>query len=202
MSSDNDEIKKEIITSFHTQFAENQNHHQKLLVSFVSAITIVVVGYAFVFSKADFNGISKDGFSYFHLFISNLLSQIILSLICSININIGYGFRRDQQVNEKTRRKYLKEEYSEIFGENTFKASGKSLNEYLPNFNLIIFLFLNGVQFVIALSIFPFSKNSQLIPSFILFLPICLNYFVFKKYYEIYSKNVKEVEKTGNKDKE
>lgn len=64
---DDKEAEIGIQKSFVTQFAENQNHHQRLFIQFLSSVLIVIVAYAFVYSNtASYSGmnihkiISKD----------------------------------------------------------------------------------------------------------------------------------------------
>jgi hypothetical protein len=44
--------------SFVTQFAENQNHHQRLFIQFLSSVLVVIIAYAYVYSNtASYEGI-------------------------------------------------------------------------------------------------------------------------------------------------
>lgn len=49
--------------SFVTQFAENQNHHQRLFIQFLSSVLIVIIAYAYVYS----NTASNDGINAYKI---------------------------------------------------------------------------------------------------------------------------------------
>src|SRR4051812_39468995 len=101
------ETQDELLKSFHEQFAGNQNHHQTLFIQFISAVFVVIIGYVFVYTNtsidASFFSSTRDkvtgehitSYAIIHLIGSYFLAQIILTLLCSLTMNIGYGFRRD-----------------------------------------------------------------------------------------------------------
>jgi len=104
----------ELLISFHRQFAENQNYHQRLFIQFVAAVFVVLVGYAMVYTKtgpnASFFTVSKNHnreiveYSVVHLIEAYFAAQIILCLMIGLVANTGYNFRRDQMVNFRIRR--------------------------------------------------------------------------------------------------
>jgi hypothetical protein len=190
----NKDFKFELLKSFHDQFAENQNHHQALLIKFISAIAVVVVGYAIVYSAKSKDILpimpvdGKNAYSFTVLYFSNFLSQLVIWLLNCVNINIGYGFRRDQKVVANIRQKYLQDDYSEVFGRLAFRADSKSFHDYLPNFNTIFYLFCIAIQAVLYMSIF-FVENYLLL-DILLLLPILLSLATYILYYYIYKAKV------------
>ncbi len=152
------ETKDELLKSFHQQFAENQNHHQVVFIQFISAVFVVIIGYVFVYtntsSDAMFFNVTRDNVTGEHIIsysISDLigsyfLAQIILTLLCSLTMNIGYGYRRDQNVNYNIRKYYIEETiYTNIFGTKSFNPTKKRLLDFLPEFNSI---FVNAILII------------------------------------------------------
>lgn len=164
MPSEFDNSGDELLISFHKQFAENQNHHQQLLITMVSAVAIALVGYSTVYvnttTQANLWDITRDkdahiiSYSLVTLGVAYLFAQIIFWLLGLVNLNIGYGFRRDQIVNKEIRLKYLGTEYSSIFGNKPhYNPEGKSITEFLPDFNTNFQVFLVLLQLLLMLTI-------------------------------------------------
>ncbi len=99
------ELKDELIKSFHEQFAQNQNHHQKLFFQILSVIVTVTVGYSYVYTMGGDLPSPNLKPSLFLLSLSLIISTIVLGLSLVLLCNMAYGFRRDQFVNNKIREK-------------------------------------------------------------------------------------------------
>jgi len=98
-------FKEEILNSFHTQFAQNQNHHQKLFFQILSVIVTVMLGYSYVYTnggKLDENELHT---SIVLLSLVLIMSTIVIGLSLILLSNMAYGFRRDQFVINKIREK-------------------------------------------------------------------------------------------------
>jgi hypothetical protein len=199
MSADQDsEFEFELYKSFHEQFAENQNHHQALLIKFVSAIAVVVVGYSIVFAakSKDIDIISsdvvtvknKETYSYTVLYLSNVLSHLVVWLLNAVNINIGYGFRRDQNVITNIRKKYLQNDYKTIFGALAFRADNKTLVSFLPNFNMTFYIFCLVIHVILFVSIM-FVKKFALL-DMLLLTPMSFSVTSYFLYYYLYKQKV------------
>lgn len=195
---------EEILRSFHNQFAENQNHQQKLFIQFFSAILIVVIPFGFVFlntsnnadntDNAEFSNIQENSLS--HLIATWLLVQIVSTTLSSFALKIGYSFRRDQKVVENIRRHYLdKNIYGEIFGEKSFSSINKKMwrgNSYLPLFCALFWQFAVAMQWLISVAMIykiyfispPFSLWITLILLICILkgLPYFWRYYFFLKY--------------------
>ena len=101
----NMELKDELIKNFHEQFAQNQNHHQKVFFQILSVIVTVTVGYSYVYTMGGDLPNPKLKPSTFLLSLSLIISTIVLGLSLVLLCNMAYGFRRDQYVNNKIRKK-------------------------------------------------------------------------------------------------
>ncbi|MBK7374302.1 MAG: hypothetical protein IPJ02_01625 [Chitinophagaceae bacterium] len=192
------EDKVEIRKSFVAQFAENQNHNQKLFIQFLSSVLFVIIGFAFVYSNTatksgiavyntktekgsnliipiyiqdslksinklesdspkmqidsiriypDVANVKKnmDGailsFSVSNLLGIYLFAEIVLLILLTIILHTGYTYRRDQQVVYRIRQTSLKgPDYFKIFGKKSYDPLNKNAYDFLPNFNLIIFM--------------------------------------------------------------
>lgn len=215
MKENTTETKDELLKSFHEQFAENQNHHQTVFIQFISAVFIVIVGYAIVYTNtikgADFISATKDkttgehlvSYAIIHLIGSYFLAQIILTLLCTLTMNIGYGFRRDQNVNHKIRKHYFSETvYNDIFGTKSFNPTKKKLLDFLPEFNSIFVKSIILIQFLLTISILYILTqfdNFQLnlckhwvkhgLWVLFIFIPILFSLYSYRFYYKKY-KNV------------
>jgi hypothetical protein len=199
----------ELLNSFHEQFAENQNHHQTVFIQFISAVIVVIVGYAIVYTNteqnADFYFAKKAGhdiesYAIIHLIGSFLTAANILGLVSVLTINIGYGFRRDQKVNYNIRMQYLGEaKYMEIFGDKSFNPTGKSFWKYLPEFNMIFTASIVIIQLYLIFSVFyalqhfkDFAINllenpiSQGLLILFIVAPVVCTILFYKRYYTKY----------------
>jgi hypothetical protein len=208
------ETKDELLKSFHQQFAENQNHHQTVFIQFISAVLIVIVGYALVYtnttSDAGIFNVTRDkdqhivSYAIIHLVGSFFMAELTLTLLCILLLNIGYGYRRDQYVCQNIRKHYItpNDEYVKFFGK--FDATGKKMFSYLPDFNLIFVIFLIVLHGLLIFSLFyalchfnNFKLNlcehwlSHGLLSLSFFLPLGISILTFWKYYKKYSNAVK-----------
>ena len=52
--NDND-IGRELITSFHTQSTQNQNHHQLLFLQVLTVLLTVLIGFGYLYIRVDVN---------------------------------------------------------------------------------------------------------------------------------------------------
>jgi hypothetical protein len=201
---ENKEEKFELLSSFHQQFAENQNHLQTVFIQFISAVLVVLVGYGFVYTnmtaQAKFADLVKEGsvlksYDILDLFGSYLIAQTILGLLVTLTANIGYSFRRDQFVNFNIRHHYLdKKEYEAIFGIRSYDPRGKWLGNYLPEFNRMFIFAIYIIQLILFWSIltwlysygnFSFFGAHWCI-TFFIFFPQVWSVYVYLLYYHKY----------------
>lgn len=156
------ENKDEILNSLHSQFAENQNHHQGIFIQFLIALFALFGVYGYIYTHATLeienyqtyaqkiNDI--EFYSLNTLIATSLIVIAILTLLNAILLNLGYGFRRDQHLNMKIRKKYLiNGEYEEVF-DKLYNSDNKGFCNYLPNFYSIFFWFIFGFQIFIFIA--------------------------------------------------
>jgi len=197
-------VTEKLLLSFNDQFATNQNHHQSIFLQFLSAILIVLIGYGFIYantgSTSDMYEIQIDAksttYAIFHLAGAYTISQFILTLLATVVVNIGYGFRRDQNVIYKIRIKYLgQKKYEEIFGKVTFLPQNQSVFDFLPEFNRMFFLGLYVLQVLLFVSFAVRLKHSCYYDNFsgfrwldyvIYLIPIIWNTWLYLNYYKKY----------------
>lgn len=151
--------KDSILITLHSQFAENQNHHQKIFIQFLIALLTLFGGYGYIYTHTNPNIPVTQTFiqninciEYYSgntLIITSIIVIAILLLLNVILLNLGYSFRRDQFINKKIREKYLDpNEYENVFGK-LYNPGNKPKYDYLPDFYNIFFWFILGFQIFI-----------------------------------------------------
>lgn len=138
------EFKDEILNSFHTQFAQNQNHHQKLFFQILSVIVTVMLGYSYVYTNGGKLNEDELHTSVVLLSLVLIISTIVIGLSLILLSDMAYGFRRDQFVinkirikeglihNEKIEDDYFPKHYDPSW---SFKKKIKEYNEKLTKMN-------------------------------------------------------------------
>lgn len=161
-NSENMETKEKILENLHSQFAENQNHHQGLFIQFLIALLALFAGFGYIYTHTNpiiaynqsfvqhINDV--DYFSNQTLLATSVVVMAVLLLLSGILINQGYGFRRDQHLNMIIRKEFLKDEYEKFF-EKLFNPDKKGFWDYLPDFYSIFFWFIFGFQFSVFIAI-------------------------------------------------
>ncbi|OQC43698.1 MAG: hypothetical protein BWX59_02325 [Bacteroidetes bacterium ADurb.Bin028] len=200
-----------ILDTLHTQFAENQNHHQSLFVQFLVALLALFAGFGFVYThtKPDiaynqtYVEISENliYFSNIILLSTAVIVSSVLALLNLILLNQGYGFRRDQYLNMIIRKDKLQKKYDDIF-KGLYNPNDKGFFDFLPNFYTIFFWFITSFQLFVLISVCSKegltcfeNKNGSLLLFIILILLIILSLgFYIKNFYK-YNSNLKKTEK-------
>jgi len=199
-----------ILGTLHSQFADNQNHHQSIFIQFLIALFALFAGYGYVYTHStpdiDYYQTSLtviDEVKYFSLITLIITSTIVIGVLTLLNIiilNLGYGFRRDQHLNKIIRKKYLGEkEYEAVFGP-LYDSDNKSSCNYLPNFYSIFFWFILILQIFILISTCSkegiLNCNGNYLPYIILLFDLLLILFSFCMYFITYNKyklNIKQM---------
>jgi hypothetical protein len=94
---DRESIGEAIIKSFHEQFAQNQNHHQKLFLQVLAVLLTVLVGFGYLYIRADIRS-AEVKITIETIYVFMLFSLCLLSLSIALVSNMALGFRRDQLV--------------------------------------------------------------------------------------------------------
>lgn len=140
------EFKEELLNSFHTQFAQNENHHQKLFFQILSVIVTVMIGYTYVYTNGGKLTESELQTSIVLLSLVLIISTIVIGLSLILLCNMAYGFRRDQFVinkirikeglihNEKPEDDYFPKHYDPSW---SFKNKGEKYNTKLNEMSFL-----------------------------------------------------------------
>lgn len=188
-------MENNILETLHEQFAENQNHHQKLFIQFLIALLVLFAGFGYVYVHTipDVPYVQtyievKSNVEYFSgsiLLITAIIVSTIMLLLNLILLNQGYGFRRDQLINKKIRKKHLNRNYKKIFGR-LYNSSGKGFLDFLPDFYAIFFWFITVFQLFILVSVMFKTETYCLV-----LMPFLLSIFFYHKTYSKYKLNLK-----------
>jgi len=234
MAKQQDSVEDKLITSFNDQFATNQNHAQVIFIQFMSAILAVLIGYGYVYANTLstaflFDAYKKEdklvSFSVIHLFGTFFIAELILTMLATVILNTGYGFRRDQLVIYNIRQRFMQHRYGNIFGKASFNPRNKTLMDFLPEFSRSFFFGILTLQILLLVSFHyaiaqficypPFCFWNIVLTNLIFLIPLLWTLFVFqnsfKKYYWImtdshdywlprywkYRKKCKDLEKAG-----
>jgi len=185
MPDTKEKLDEKLLVSFNEQFATNQNHGQLIFIQFLSAILVVLVGYGYVYANtaqtADIWVVAHDprsakditSYALIDLFGAFLISELILTLLATVVLNIGYSFRRDQLVIYKLRKKALGEHYQDTFGSASFDPRGQNFWDFLPEFNRMFFFGICVLQIFLLVSFFVALGRACYWPGFAPW-PICL----------------------------
>ena len=203
--NDNDKI----LDTLHTQFAENQNHHQGIFIQFLIALLALFGGYGYVYTHTNSEIAYSQTFaqklndiefySSSTLISTSVIVIAILTLLNAILLNLGYGFRRDQHLNKIIRQKYLiNGEYEKVFGK-LYNSDNKGFFDFMPNFYGIFFGFIFGFQVFLLITtcckeqILNFDKHCWAFTLLILDILLIIGSFcLYCKTYHKYKTNIKE----------
>lgn len=202
-----EQIQEELLSSFHQQFSENQNHLQTIFIQFLSAVLVILGGYGYVYTHttgdADFYNLSyfpntttMKSYALLHLIGSFLVAQIILGLLITLILNIGYGFRRDQMAIYNIRLKYLGTAFQrEIFGTRSFDPRNQSVYVFLPEFNRNFVYAMAVIQALLLGSLLTFLDNAahysfggHWFLTGVIFLPFIWTFVVYDVYWQKYKR--------------
>lgn len=155
-------MNNKILETLHTQFAENQNHHQGIFIQFLVALFALFGAFGYIYTHTSFDIVNSqtyaqkindiEFYSLNTLITTSVIVIAILTLLNAIILNLGYGFRRDQHLNKIIRKKYLiNGEYEEVF-DKLYNSDNKGFFDFLPNFYSIFFWFILGFQIFIFIA--------------------------------------------------
>jgi hypothetical protein len=154
MTIDKDELAKELLTTFHSQFAENQRVKEQSFLQIAGYLGAIIFGYAYVFHNL------KDELDVLSLVA--IAATLLLTLGAWIVVVISYNWRRDQLVNAKIRR------YCGILGapDSVFPESydpsttlmSKNLISWMPNLLAIFYIVFPVFQMLLLISFLIRSK--------------------------------------------
>jgi len=142
------ELKKEILLGFHTQFAENQRTREQSFLKILSYLGAIIIGYAFVYHKS-------AEYSHNELSLVAILSVALLFFGSLVILTIAYNYRRDQIINAKIKGYVDVIGDKNIFPINYDPRKSKSLKKWyswIPDFLLVFFCLFPIVQIILLIS--------------------------------------------------
>ena len=146
-------IAEDIIKSFHEQFAQNQNHHQKLFLQILAVLLTVIVGFGYIYIRIEAKDKNEVNITVETIYLFLSLSLFLLSLAIALLSNMALGFRRDQLVASNMRAKVgiLKNpQKNDGYFITSFNPVGKTrFLLWMPEFHLIFFLFLIIIKIIL-----------------------------------------------------
>ncbi len=151
--------KNVLLLKLHEQFADNQNHHQGVFVQFLVALMTLFAAFGYIYFHTDISLTDShiltrksseiEYFSSEVLLFVSVVVLAILSLLCGLLLVLGYGFRRDQFLNFKLRKKFLKNgEYEHVFGK-LYDPTNKGMLNFLPDYYTLFFVFILFFQLLV-----------------------------------------------------
>lgn len=156
-----DELRKlgaNIVKSFHEQFAQNQNHHQRLFLQVLAVLLTVLVGFGYIYIRvgaaSEELNVTVDA-----LYAFLALAMVLLSLGIALILNMALGFRRDQMVASNIRVKTKVMGISDPWDEGFFPPSFNPAKEkrrwitWMPEFHQIFFVTLFVVKVLLFFSV-------------------------------------------------
>ena len=209
-------IGEDIIKSFHEQFAQNQNHHQKLFLQVLAVLLTVLVGFGYLYIRANVKS-TEVKVTTETIYVFMLLSSYLLSLSIALISNMALGFRRDQLVacNIRVKTGTLIVNSNDGYFIGDFNPVGK--HKYLlwmPEFHIIFFFTLLIVKILLILSlllssdynlIYSADPNTMItISVFMSFFSFVVDFLVSLRYWKkwrSYSEKAPEILKNKNDDK-
>jgi hypothetical protein len=151
----------DFLYDLHSQFADNQNHHQGLFVQLLTALFVLFGGFGYVYVHSDPTinyckthiSVCSDVemFSLSILHLTTVVVEGVLLLLNAIILHMGYSFRRDQHINMRIR-EYKLENYTAIFG-NLYNPIKTNICEFLPDFHMIFFIAITASQVFIFIAV-------------------------------------------------
>ena len=208
---DNKLIGEDIVNSFHEQFAQNQNHHQKLFLQVLAVLLTVLVGFGYLYIRVDVESKEvKITSETIYVFMS--LSFYLLSLSIALISNMALGFRRDQlvacNIRVKTGTMTLKSNDNYFIGD--FNPVGKhKYILWMPEFHIIFFFTLLLIKILLITSLlfssaynigFSATPNTLITISVVMaFASFVLDFFVSLRYWKkwsYYSENAPSILKS------
>ena len=158
MCEEKSKFAEQLALSFHEQFAQNQNHHQRMFVQVLAVLITVLVGFGYAYTGLQ-NGSSDGGnavnMEFDMLYASLMISMVLLSLAIALIVNMAYGFRRDQttacriRVNAGAMMAWDDSDDREIFFPAGYNPVEKTDRCWMPEYHNIFFIALIAIKFVL-----------------------------------------------------
>lgn len=149
------DLRKEVLLSFHRQFAENQRNREQSFLKLLAILAGAVAGYALLYRERLVG--SPNALPVHIVVLFHIVATVLLVAGTLLIITISRDFRRDQAVTAKIRRECDLLGDEKIFPSSYDPAVGLQqwgLYEWMPDFLLIfylLFVFFQGVGYAALL---------------------------------------------------
>lgn len=143
-------VADEFAKQLHEQYAVSDNAKTTNVISFIAAIAFVFIGFGYVYIQPY---LSKEEIAIDYsslLLYADILANIVFVLLTILCVSFGYSTRRDHVVITRIRNQYASKYLYDWFN-GKFNGCGKSLLNYLPNYYMIMFVFIQIFIFTLAL---------------------------------------------------
>ena len=150
---------RQLALSFHEQFAQNQNHHQRMFVQVLAVLITVLVGFGYAYTRLQ-NGSSGGGdavnIEFDMLYASLMISMVLLSLAIALIVSMAYGFRRDQttacriRVNAGAMKAWKDCDDPDIFFPAAYNPVGKTGCCWMPEYHNIFYIALLALKVILV----------------------------------------------------
>ena len=156
------DIGKDLIKSFHEQFAQNQNHHQNLFIQTLAILLTVLVGYGYLYIRVNksVEGIFV-GMDTLYAFLT--IALYLLTIAIALLSNMALGFRRDQLMaaNIRIKSNVMTPENNDNYFFGTFNPySKKGYLDWMPEFHSIFFISLFVMKILLMVLTLKYENNS------------------------------------------
>jgi hypothetical protein len=148
MAIDKDDLAKELLKTFHSQFAENQRVNEQSFLQIAGYLGAIIFGYAYVYHNLQ-NELDV-------LSLVAIAATLLLALGAWVVVVISYNWRRDQLVNAKIRRYCgIMDAMDSIFPESYDPSTtlrSKNFITWMPNLLAIFYLVFPVFEVLLLLS--------------------------------------------------
>jgi len=146
-----EKLTRDILSGFHTQFAENQRIREQSFLKILGFLGAVVFGYAYVYHNLSD---STDEVNIFSLV--TIASELILTFGSWVVVTIAYNFRRDQVVIARIREEcgVLGDDkiFPKAFDPCSWLKSDSRKYAWIPDFLLVFYVIFPVFQVILAVS--------------------------------------------------
>ena len=144
-------VADEFAKQLHEQYSINDNAKASHVIGFISAITFIFTGFGIVYAHPYLIDASLLSPAYSQLLMSvDVLANMMLLLLALLCVNFGYSTRRDHVVITRIRKRYAKEE-TKMWFNGKYNGCDKSDLNFLPNYYIIMFVFIQIFIVLLAL---------------------------------------------------
>ena len=121
---------EKLLLNLHSQFSDNQNHHQRLFILLIIALFVLFGTFGYILIKTEnINLLQSNSSTVFSPTVFFSISIFISGILLFLNkfiLDNGYTYRRDQYINQKIRVRFL---CNKNYEEDCLNKHRENLNE-------------------------------------------------------------------------